>query len=132
MKIFCIVIALSATSLLFVSCASSTMSLSEANRLQKGMTSASVSEVLSVEPRQTVTFAVPQGSNNTIIAMVFEMSVGRTSSDFSSLFVSKPKSDYIAVFENDKLLYWGHPYEFNRHPDPRLNEIGRIAVEMTK
>lgn len=108
------------------------MSLAEANRLQKGMTSANVTEVLSVEPRQTVTFTVPQGSNNTIIALVFEMSVSRTSSDFSSLFVSKPKSDYIAVFENDKLLYWGHPYEFNRHPDPRLNEIGRIAVEMTK
>ncbi|MBC8124712.1 MAG: hypothetical protein H7X70_03160 [Candidatus Kapabacteria bacterium] len=123
---------MSMTSLLIVSCATSSMGLADSNRLQKGMTSAMVQEVLSVEPKQTVTFKVPQGSNNTIIAMVFDMSVGHTSSGFWTLFVGKPKSDYFAVFENDVLLYWGHPYEFNRHPDPRLNEIGKLAVEMTK
>jgi hypothetical protein len=37
-------------------------------------------------------------------------------------------SDYFAVYENGKLLYWGYPYEFNRHPDAMLNEIGRTAV----
>lgn len=119
-------------SVVFVSCATSSMGLADTNRLQKGMTSAKVQEVLSVDPKSTVTFAVPKGSNTTIVAMVFSMVVGSTNDSFIAINTSKPKADYFVVFENDKLLYWGHPYEFNRHPDPRLNEIGRIAVEMTK
>jgi len=44
------------------------------------------------------------------------------------LYTGKYNSDYFAVYENGKLLYWGYPYEFNKHPDATLNEIGRTAV----
>ena len=38
------------------------------------------------------------------------------------------RADYMAIFDRDRLLYWGHPYEFNRHPDALINELGAAAV----
>ena len=32
---------------------------------------------------------------------------------------------YILAFENDKLLFWGLPEDFNKSPDPKLNKIGK-------
>ena len=38
------------------------------------------------------------------------------------------ESDYFAVFTDNKLMYWGHPYEFKRYPDPIVQEIGNEAL----
>ncbi len=36
--------------------------------------------------------------------------------------------NYMLVFLDDKLVYWGYPHEFARHPDPKINKLGEIAV----
>lgn len=38
------------------------------------------------------------------------------------------ETPYICAYENEKLIYWGYPWEFNRHLDPVLNEIGAAGL----
>jgi len=101
--------------LTLLSCTS--FSLYDANRLQKGMSVQTVSDLVSKSPKNTYTIHLKSEPNATLTVMSFDMKSGGTT------------SDYFAVFENDQLLYWGYPYEFNRYPDPRMNEIGKAAVE---
>ena len=35
---------------------------------------------------------------------------------------------YVAFVDN-RLYYWGYPYEFNRHSDPLINKIGHLAYK---
>jgi len=37
--------------------------------------------------------------------------------------------DYFVAYEDKRVLFWGHPYEFNRHENPLINEIGLKAME---
>ncbi len=37
--------------------------------------------------------------------------------------------DYFVAYEDKKVFFWGHPYEFNRHENPLINEIGLKAME---
>lgn len=39
------------------------------------------------------------------------------------------KSNYIAMYQDGKLKYWGFPYEFLRHQDAQLNEVGAWVME---
>ena len=82
--------------------ACSAFNLGDANRLQRGMTPTQVEALVSKGPRTTV-----------------DLALGSTA------------AEYYAVFRNGKLLYWGHPYEFNRHPDASINAIGAAAVAAT-
>lgn len=42
------------------------------------------------------------------------------------------QSDYFLAFKDNKLYYWGFPYEFSRHSDPFINDIWRWAMEELK
>jgi len=37
--------------------------------------------------------------------------------------------DYFVAYEDNKVIFWGYPYEFNRHENPLINEIGLKALE---
>lgn len=39
----------------------------------------------------------------------------------------KQEFEYFVFFDDGKLRYWGFPYEFERHSDYIINEIGRKA-----
>ncbi len=36
---------------------------------------------------------------------------------------------YYYAFENDKLIYWGYPYQFSRSNNPLIENIGLEAFE---
>ncbi|MBI3258100.1 MAG: hypothetical protein HYZ54_01260 [Ignavibacteriae bacterium] len=42
------------------------------------------------------------------------------------------KEVYYYAFENDKLIYWGYPYQFSRSNNPLLEDIGIEAFEYSK
>ncbi len=89
----------------------------DANKLRRGMTPDAVETLVSKGPRLTVDFEVPSLAGERFTTMVFDLALGTTA------------ADYYAVFRGGKLYYWGHPYEFNRYPDPEMNAIGKAAVE---
>ncbi|HRE59356.1 MAG TPA: hypothetical protein PLW09_16210 [Candidatus Kapabacteria bacterium] len=86
------------------------------NSMKKGMTVAEVNESVSKEPEAEFDISLKSTPTKKYFVQVY------------ILFGGAYKSDYFAVYENGKLFYWGHEYEFNRHPDATLNEIGRTAV----
>lgn len=96
------------------SCAKFT--LSDSNKIQKGMAPAQVNDIVSKGPEKEFMMSIYTAPSKKYFVQVYDIQVGSYN------------SDYFAVYENDKLLYWGYPYEFNRHPDPLLNEIGKTAV----
>lgn len=106
--------AIAVTGALMASCTSFTVA--NANKFQKGMSPSQVEDIASKGPKKTVAFTLPSEPSATFKALVFSLSIGSAT------------ADYYAVFEDEKLLYWGHPYEFNRYPDPRMNAIGMAAV----
>ena len=101
-----------------ISC--SAFDIADANKLQKGMSSAKVLDLVSKGPRIAYTITLPSDPTSKLEVMAFDLKNAGT------------EASYFAVFENEKLIYWGYPYEFNRYPDVRVNEIGRIAVEESK
>ncbi len=98
----------------FTSCVR--FSLGDANKIQKGMTSSEVNGIVSKGPVKDFMMTIYSSPSKKYFVQVYDIHVGNYN------------SDYFAVYENEKLLYWGYPYEFNRHPDPLLNEIGKTAV----
>lgn len=94
-----------------------TYSFAEADMINKGMTASTVLSLTSIRPTVDVPFTVPGHTTSDYRVMVFPQVIGSKSADF-----------YI-VFESDKVIYWGHPYEFKRHPDQTLNDIGKAAYE---
>jgi len=38
-------------------------------------------------------------------------------------------SFYFIAFSDGKLLYWGYPYEFARHSDKFINQVGKLAYQ---
>ncbi len=100
-----------------------TYSFAEAEMINKGMTASTVLPFTSIRPTIDVPFTVPVHTISDYHVMMFPQVIGSNSADF-----------YI-VFETDKVIYWGHPYEFKRHPDQTLNDIGKAAydaVQMAK
>ena len=97
-----------------LSCAK--FSLTDANAIQKGMSYSEVISKVSKKPMKEFDITIYSAPSKKYFVQVYELHNGGDN------------SDYLAVFENDKLLYWGYPYEFNRHPDATLNEIGKTAV----
>jgi hypothetical protein len=79
------------------------------------MTPEYVESVVAKGPYHTMT--MPKGNS---FIQVFKIHIG----DY--------ESDYLAVYQDGKLKYWGFPYEFLRHHDTQLNEIGAWAVEEIK
>lgn len=92
----------------------------DANKFQRGMTPETVLDLASKEPKRSVVFTIASDPNASFRALVFDLALGSTS------------AEYFVVFEADRLLYWGHPYEFNRHPDARINEICKAAVDASR
>ena len=80
------------------------------------MTSEKVRKIVHKGPQKEFFISIKSDEKTKYLAQVFEIDLG----SYSAL--------YLAVYSDDKLLYWGYPYEFNRHPDPLLNEIGKTAV----
>jgi hypothetical protein len=108
------IISLSAAAILLASCSS--FELSDANKLQKGMTTEQVLNTVSKGPDNIFDIRIPSRPSMQYTIYQFTLKLGGI------------KADYLAAFNDDKLLYWGHPYEFNRYPDPVINEIGREAL----
>lgn len=92
-------------------------SFTEADMINKGMTASTVLSLTSMRPTADVPFSVPGHTTSDYRVIMFPQVIGSNSADF-----------YI-VFESDKVIYWGHPYEFKRHPDQTLNDIGKAAYE---
>ncbi len=113
MRLYLFLAAISA-SIAFNSCAQFT--LADANMLSKGMTVKDVGDSISKGPQNTFEINLPSSPNKKYYVEQYIISFG----DY--------KSVYFCVYEGGKLLYWGYPLEFNRHPDPTLNEIGRAAT----
>lgn len=109
-------VAAATLTLLFICTSCTTFGLSDANKLQMGMSATTVEDLVSKGPKKTFDFTVVALPGSTFKAMVFDLALGST------------KAEYYAVFKNDGLYYWGHPYEFNRHPDPNINAVGKAAV----
>lgn len=105
------IIALMLGALFLASCSS--FELSDANKLQKGMTTAQVLNTVSKGPDDIFDIHISSRPNVQYTIYKFTLKLGGIT------------ADYLAAFNDDKLLYWGHPYEFNRYPDPEINEIGR-------
>lgn len=49
---------------------------------------------------------------------------------YAPLQGGKWKPYYIFAFDNEQLLYWGMPLEFNRSPHKKLNQIGTEAMNI--
>lgn len=103
--------------ILVLSSCMQTFSLSDANKVRKGMTKKEVKSQVAGSPVKDFQISITSDPNATFNVMYYIVQMG------GSVF-----SDYYLVFENDKLLYWGQPYEFLRHPDTKLNEIGVAAA----
>ena len=109
--------------LLFVLISASLMSgcmsysFKEADLISKGMTPTMVLAVSRDQPTVDVPFIVKGHETSDYRVIVYRLALASNTSDF-----------YI-IFENDKVIYWGHPYEFKRHPDQTLNDIGKAAYE---
>lgn len=111
-------IVITVVSVVLFSCAA--FDLADANKLQKGMSAATVLDLVSKGPSKTFPISLPNEGGRKLEVMAFNLKNAGV------------EADYYAVFENDKLIYWGYPYEFNRYPDVRYNEIGRLAVSEAK
>lgn len=92
------------------------ITINDVNNIQKGMSRTQVQTIVSTKAVKEFTIALSSRPDSRYFIQVF------------SFFVEEYQSDYFIVYENEKLLYWGYPYEFNRHPDPLLNDIGKTAV----
>lgn len=112
------ILAMTIVALVLTSCSS--FELSDANKLQKGMTTAQVLNTVSKGPDNIFDIRIPSRPNVQYTIYQFTLKLGGIT------------ADYLAAFNDDKLLYWGHPYEFNRYPDPVINEIGREALIHSK
>lgn len=75
-----------------------------------------VAETVSHEPENTFEISLPSKPTVKYFVEQYIIAFG----DY--------KSVYFVVYEGGKMLYWGYPLEFNRHPDALLNEIGRTAT----
>ncbi len=111
MKLFIVVIFCTSS---LISCHRFT--LIDANTIQKGMARSEVASIVTKAPVKEFEIRLNSAPSNKYFVQFYEIS--------SAGFLS----DYFAVYENDKLLYWGYPYEFNRHPDAKINEIGKELV----
>lgn len=107
-----------AAAFLLQSCTSFT--LTDANLFQKGISEATVLDKVSKGPEELFSISLKSDPSRSFRVLLFKLTLGSTD------------ADYITVFEKDKLLYWGHPYEFNRYPDPLYNEIGTLVEEKKK
>ena len=87
--------------------------------MQKGMTKIEAINQATKEPIKEFEIALNSVPSKKYYILVYEIT-GYGGGDYDS--------DYFVVFENDRLIYKGYPYDLNRHPNATLNEIGKIAV----
>jgi hypothetical protein len=92
-------------------------SITDTNKLYKGMNVASVLQVVSKGPVDEFDITSPSDPSIVFHVLHFDMHQGGIS------------GDYYLVFKDSKLMYWGYPYEFNRYPDPIYNELGAAVVK---
>ncbi|MCX6155016.1 MAG: hypothetical protein NT007_12760 [Candidatus Kapabacteria bacterium] len=66
-----------------------------------------------MDPKETI--EISEIPNKKVVVDVYPMSNGAHT------------SFYFIAYVDDKLVYWGYPYEFGRHKDEMINKIGEIA-----
>lgn len=86
--------------------------ITDTNKFYKGMSATKVLESVPIKPTDEFNIKVPSDPNTLFYVLQFDLHHGGIA------------ADYFLLFKGPKLLYWGYPYEFNRYPDPVLNEIG--------
>ncbi|MBX7153537.1 MAG: hypothetical protein U0Y96_14485 [Candidatus Kapaibacterium sp.] len=109
------IILLASVSVVFFTQSCAVFTLADANTLQKGMAPTEVLNQVSKGPRETLVNA-----SKNLEVQVFQIVVGNY------------KADYFAAYKGGKLLYWGYPYEFARHNNPEIVEMGAWAVDELK
>jgi hypothetical protein len=102
--------------LLLTSCIP-TLTLSEVSNLRKNMSPVEASEVASVKPDFEFTFPNPDNSDSNILVHTHKLSSGTY------------KSDYLFMFIDEELYFWGYPHEFSRSTDSLINLIGKLTVK---
>ena len=93
------------------------LTLSDVAKLRKGMTIEEVKSVSEIDPEYELTFNKPELGDIDYKVLVYELSSGAH------------KSDYLYIFEKNKLLFWGYPQEFAKSNSQLYNKIGKLAVE---
>ncbi len=88
----------------------------EANKLVMGISPEAAKEMVSDVPHDEFEFTVMSIPNDKFLAIEYIMALGTS------------RTPFFLVFRNNKLFYWGFPYEFNRYPDAEMNAIGRALV----
>jgi hypothetical protein len=114
---FPLLVALAASLIGCVTTAS--MTIADAGRLRRNMSSAEAQSVLLSSPRHEITLD-EVGDSGPILVDDFLL----VSGDYSSR--------YLLAFSDGRLLYWGYPHEFARSRDPLVNAIGEQAVSRLK
>jgi len=102
------------STVILVGCTS--FSLSDTNKLYKGMTVEQVLKVVSKGPVDVYDITIPSEPSTKYHVQLFDLKHGGVN------------GEYYLVYKDDALMYWGYPHEFNRYPDPVYNEIGQSVV----
>lgn len=112
---------------LMTACSGDPMIHRELLKINMGMNSIQTAEIidensgsklLSLNDSTVVKLNISNKKNNTYSVI------------FSKKMVFISKIYYIYAFENDKLIFWGTPLEFARHPYPIINQIGEEAAKL--
>lgn len=92
------------------------LTLTKIAQLKKGFSIEESYEITGIQPKYT--FLIDDlGILEKIEVHVYNLSSG----DYSS--------NYLLVFKDNKLFYWGYPHEFAREKSSLLNEIGSKSVK---
>lgn len=89
-------------------------------KITNGMLKSRVVDTIGIDPDKELLIDVSADPNSRYEVLNFTVSAIGT------------EGIYLLAFKNDSLYYWGYPYEFNRHPSPILNEIGKAAYKKIK
>lgn len=117
---FGVILALLTILTILYSCGgSSGMTVKTLLKMQRGMPESAYNNLL-VDEKLTTEFTLDDIPGKKVKIKVFikqESEIGYT---------------FFVAFVDDMLYYWGYPYEYARHSDPLINEIGKKAYDKYK
>lgn len=93
------------------------LTLSDVSNLRKGMSPTEAKELSVIEPKHIFNFEHPETGEDNILIYVYELTSGTHS------------SNYLYMFVNNELYFWGYPHEFSRSNNSLINEINKLYVK---
>lgn len=100
------------------SCGMSRLYLQHIDQFDQGKTTQQVAELISKEPDLSFEITPASKSGNTKKYLIEQYTI----------WLGDYETPYLCAYEGGKLMYWGYPWEFTRHSNPVLNEIGHAAL----